>query len=79
MKKATISKGDEVVAIASQSFNEIEIYGIGELVSDSYPYKVKIDDKIITCNTICKLENWCELVDETDPEVRRIASSLSKT
>lgn len=83
MSKSRIHIGEEVVAISFYSFSSIEIYGIGTLLTNTMPYKVQIgtgkDAKIVQCPIICRSENWCELVNDTEAQVKRIAFQPRKT
>ena len=68
--------GDQVVAIEDYKMDKITIYGMGTLLKENCAlHPVKIDDEIVNCPIICKVEDWCELVDETDAEVKRIKIS----
>lgn len=68
---------NKVMAIATQSFSKIEVYGIGILLDNN---RVKLDStgQVVDGCTTCPLENWVELVDETDAEVEIIPYAPKK-
>lgn len=70
--------GKEVAAVAYVTFNEIGIYGFGEVIEDNDDeFTVKVTDigntpVVITCDSVVEMCDWCDFVNQTEAEVKRI-------